>query len=103
MWAVDDEVRTQLEASMKPAEYEYQSPFARKYYGQGKAEGRAEGKADGLRNAIFDVLEARAVACPEPVRQALETCSDLDVLRDWHRRALTAESAEQVVEGGERL
>lgn len=33
---------------MLPANYEYQSDFARKYYGQGKNEGRAEGRAEGL-------------------------------------------------------
>jgi predicted transposase YdaD len=27
--------------------YEYQSDFARRYYGQGKAEGRMEGRAEG--------------------------------------------------------
>jgi predicted transposase YdaD len=32
---------------MDPAKYQYQSDFARRYYGQGRADGRAEGRATG--------------------------------------------------------
>ena len=32
---------------MESNKYEYRSDFARKYYGEGKAEGEAKGKAEG--------------------------------------------------------
>lgn len=49
---------------MLPPNYEYQSNFARKYYGQGKAdgrmdglaEGRAEGLAEGSRMALVELV-----------------------------------------------
>jgi hypothetical protein len=43
--SVDDGVRAFLEAIMASGTYEYQSDFARRYYGQGKSEGgRPSGK-----------------------------------------------------------
>jgi hypothetical protein len=34
--------------------YEYQSDFARKYYGEGKEEGRQEGRTDLVRDLLVD-------------------------------------------------
>ncbi|HEY0941004.1 MAG TPA: hypothetical protein VGE08_12960 [Steroidobacter sp.] len=41
---------------MLPANYEYQSDFARKFYGQGKTEGRAEGRAEGSRERLISLI-----------------------------------------------
>jgi len=53
-------VRRILEARMLDLKnYEYQSDFARKYYGQGRTEGRAEGREEGLRRAVIELVCAR--------------------------------------------
>jgi len=39
--------------AMNPANYEYQSEFARRYYSQGRAEGKAEGKAEGEAEGVL--------------------------------------------------
>src|SRR5439155_23393108 len=44
--SLNEAARKAFEALMR-GNYEYQTDFARKYYGQGKTEGKAEGKADG--------------------------------------------------------
>jgi len=69
--------RALMEAMMIPEKYEYQSDFARKYYGQGKAEGRAEGEAMGRAegeakgriDALLVVLAARGLT-PSPEQLA---------------------------------
>jgi hypothetical protein len=42
--ALSEAVTRNLDA-MRPANYEYQSDFARKYFAEGKAEGQVEGRA----------------------------------------------------------
>lgn len=56
-------VREALEARMLK-NYEYQSDFARKYYGQGKREGREEARA-ALRREIVELVSARLPAIRE--------------------------------------
>ncbi|WP_331067376.1 hypothetical protein [Steroidobacter sp.] len=46
-------------SDMLPPNYEYQSEFARKYYGQGKTEGRAEGRRETLIDLITKQLGLR--------------------------------------------
>ena len=41
-----------LKATMNSLGFEYQSDFARRYFGQGKAEGRMEGRVE--RNDVTD-------------------------------------------------
>jgi len=62
---------------------------------EGEARGRAEGEALGLRGALQTALETRFGAISPRVRAALAT-ADLDTLDGWFRRALTAESMEEV-------
>jgi hypothetical protein len=67
MAALSDAARKALEAAMREG-HEYQSEFARKYFGQGKAEGIAEGKVEGMREAIRLVIERRfGTLSPEQV------------------------------------
>lgn len=84
--ALPHAARTHLEALMKigSVDYEYQSDFARRYYGEGKAEGEAK--------AILAVLAARGIAVPEEVRARITECTDLDQLEAWVRSAATADS-----------
>ncbi len=77
-----------LEALMAGATFEYQSDFARRYYGQGRADGGAE--------AVLAVLDARGFHVPEPVRARISECSDVEQLDTWVRRAATAGSVEDI-------
>lgn len=73
-----------LEELMATRTYEYQSDFARRYFGQGKAEGQAR--------AVLAVLDARGIEVPAGARTRIAECSDLDQLDSWVRRAVTVDS-----------
>lgn len=77
-----------LEAMVKTKDGEYKSDFARGYYQDGKAEGLAE--------MILTVLATREIAVPEQARQRLAECDDLQQLKDWGQRAITADTIEDV-------
>jgi hypothetical protein len=110
---LNERVSRALEA-MRMQKYEYQSEFAKKYYGQGKQEGFAEGlqqgeltgeargeargKAEGEARAVLAVLEARGLAVPARVREVVLSCTDLVQLDAWIRAAVSASSAETLVE-----
>jgi len=81
-----------LEALMTTPTYEYQSDFARRHRSQGRAEGRAEGKAEGKALAVLAVFDARGIDVPAGTRTRITECSDLDKLDSWVRRAVTADS-----------
>ncbi|GLW62348.1 hypothetical protein Arub01_05920 [Actinomadura rubrobrunea] len=81
---------------MKLKNYEFQSDFARHYYGRGKAEGMAEGKVEGEAEMILTVLAARGVEVSDEVRARIRGCTDLEVLKEWGRRAATAESIDDL-------
>ena len=105
---LDKKTRRALEA-MTMQKYEYQSEFAKKYYGQGKqegfaeglskgkAEGEASGKAKGEAQAILAVLEARGLEVPAKVRKVVLSCTDLAQLDAWVRAAVTTPSAEALL------
>jgi predicted transposase YdaD len=109
---LNERVRRALEA-MTMQKYEYQSEFAKKYYGQGKQEGfaeglsqgeargeargKAEGEARGEAQAILTVLEARGLEVPDKVRKAVLSCTDLAQLDAWVRAAVTTPSAEALL------
>jgi len=94
--SLNEAARMAFEALMA-SNYEYQTDFARKFYGQGKAEGRAEGKAETAREAIYEVLETRGILLSPEHRQRIADCEDLEQLKVWHRLAVTATSAEQLL------
>jgi hypothetical protein len=82
--------------TMNPAKYEYQSDFARKYYGQGKAEGRAEGSHDALVAVVIKLLTVRFGALNEVVRARIEAASS-DELNAVTERLLTAPSLDSAL------
>ena len=98
--ALSEAAHRSLEALMRPEGYEYQSDFARKYFGKGKAEGKAEGeakgKAEGLTKSLMTFLTARGFEVSEEIRDTIVSCRDLDQLDEWIRRAATATSLDQV-------
>ncbi|MEV5330111.1 hypothetical protein WBK31_27450 [Nonomuraea sp. N2-4H] len=73
-------------------------------YGSGEenliAEGEVRGELKGSvrrgAEAVLEVLEARGLPVPEHVRQRITGCEDPGLLREWHIRAVTVVSAEDV-------
>lgn len=88
MTALPATIRQILEARMQ--RYEYQSDFARKYYGQGVAEGLErglergleQGLENGLRAAVVALARTKLEALSDDDRAAIEAVSDLRVLTD---------------------
>lgn len=79
---------------MRSDGYEYQSEFARKYV----AEGLQQGIHEGERSALFEVLDARGLEVDDAARQQILACKDLAQLKVWLRRAVTAESVQELFE-----
>lgn len=82
---------------MKTDTYQYQSGFARRYFGRGKAEGKAEGVAEGEAHALLSVCAARGIDVPEDAQARITGCTDLDLLEIWIGRAATATSIDEVL------
>ncbi|WP_330229331.1 hypothetical protein OHA40_25085 [Nocardia sp. NBC_00508] len=83
--ALSKTARHRLEELMTSTfKYDYQSDFARKYVAQGRAE-------EAVRTLLM-VLEARGIAVPDKTRAEIISCTDLDRLESWTRKAATAES-----------
>lgn len=72
--------------------YEFQSDFARKYVAQGRAGGKAEGKAE----AILAVLDERCILVSSENRERILGTTDLELLNDWIRRAISVPSADEL-------
>ncbi|MEU3128486.1 hypothetical protein ACIBVM_19655 [[Kitasatospora] papulosa] len=81
----------------------YISPLSEEIRDEGRAEGeargRAEGEARGRAEDILLVLDERGIEVPDGIRDTITGCRDLDVLRRWLRRAATADSAEEILDG----
>ena len=52
-----------------------------------RAEGEARGEARGKAEAILVVFEQRGIGVDERSRELIESCTDLDTLNGWFRRA----------------
>ncbi|MFI5567795.1 hypothetical protein ACIA6T_10630 [Streptomyces sp. NPDC051740] len=63
-----------------------------------REEARAEGAAQCGAENVLIVLEVRGINVPEAVRERVTGCDDLKILRRWHRRAVTAPTAEDIFE-----
>jgi hypothetical protein len=77
-----------LEALMETKNREYKSNFARRYFGEGKAEGKAE--------AVLAILAARGIDVTEQARGRISGCTDLAQLESWVRRAAVARSVDEL-------
>ncbi|MFJ4690986.1 hypothetical protein [Streptomyces sp. NPDC088766] len=74
----------------------YKSPISEEIRDEGRAEGRAEGAARRAAEDVLDILEVRGIDVPEAVRERVTGCGDPEILRHWHRRAVTAPTAEDI-------
>lgn len=86
--ALPELARRHLEELMAIENYEYQSDFARHYFGQGRAKGKAED--------IITVLAARGMRVSEADRQRILSCTDASQLTAWLERAVNARSVDDV-------
>jgi hypothetical protein len=78
--------------AMDPAKYEYQSDFAKRYIGLGRAEGHAEGRVALLQRLLtlrFGPLPAEATE-----RLSAATIDELDAIGE---RLLSAQSLEEAL------
>ena len=73
--------------------YEYQTEFARRYYGQGRAEGRAEGRAD----VVLRLLVLRFGAVSESIQTAIREAG-MEELDRIGERLLTAQTLAEALE-----
>jgi hypothetical protein len=69
---------------MRAGTYEYQGEFARKHRGEGQAED------------ILAFLSARGFAISSEARIRIISCTDLEQLQIWVRRAATVDSVDQL-------
>ncbi len=83
--SVNEATRRALEAMMVKG-YEYQSDFARKYYGQGKAE------------ALLTVLRSRGIAVPDAARERILAERDTARLERWLERACGVPTVAEVLD-----
>jgi len=97
--ALSDATREALK--MNPEGYKYQSPLIRdsieKGLVQGREEGRAEGRAEEKARCVLDVLETRSVPVSPELRTRITTCSDLEQLTLWLRRAVAVTTADELI------
>ncbi|WP_299541899.1 hypothetical protein [uncultured Streptomyces sp.] len=81
----------------------YTSPLSEEIRDEGRAEGRDEGRAEGQAveraQALLRVLEARQIPLTDETRATITTCHDLELLRHWFDRALTATTPEEILAG----
>jgi hypothetical protein len=64
---------------------------------KGKAEGEAKGEAKGKAKSILAVLTAREIPVSDTIRERILSCTDIDTLDVWIRRAAVASTAAAVV------
>ncbi|MFE5548411.1 hypothetical protein ACFQ71_31935 [Streptomyces sp. NPDC056534] len=74
----------------------YKSYLSEEIRDEGRAEGRTEGRARASADAILLVLEQRGLDVPDDVRARVTACDDLETLRLWLTRAVTAATAEEI-------
>jgi hypothetical protein len=63
---------------------------------EGREAGRDEGQAQRAAEDVLAVLAERGIDVPEDARERINGCGDLEILRHWLRRAVTAPAAEDI-------
>jgi hypothetical protein len=60
---------------------------------------KAEGRAEGAAGMVLRILAARGIEVPGPVRERVQSCTDLGQLETWADKAATAASLQDVFTG----
>jgi hypothetical protein len=92
MISLSQNAREAFEATMNSLGYEYQCDFARRYFGEGKAEGRMEGRVE----ITIELLALRFGPLPDATQTRVRSAQDaqLDAVAE---RMLTAKTLEEAV------
>ncbi|WP_199038863.1 hypothetical protein [Glycomyces salinus] len=90
---LDERPRTILEALMETETYPYQS----KLLADREARGEARGRAEGAEDMLLTVIEARGLPITANQRHRIEQCDDLDRLKQWAKRAISAPTVEDIL------
>jgi hypothetical protein len=90
--SLNEAARRALETMMKG--YEYQSDFAKKYYGQGRDEGEATARA----RDVLTVLRVRGITVPDTARERILAEKDPARLARWVERSILAASVAEVMD-----
>ena len=85
-----------FEATMNSLGFEYQSDFARRYYGQGKAEGRTEGRLEGRVEITLELLALRFGQLPDATQARIRSAQDAQ-LKAVVERMLTAQTLQEAL------
>jgi uncharacterized protein DUF4351 len=93
--SLPEAARRALQA-MDASKYQYQSEFARRYYGQGKADGVAEGKVAGIAEIVLKQLTTRFGALSPAVTSHVQSASAVDLDR-IAQRVLTAQTLDEAL------
>jgi hypothetical protein len=95
MYSLPEAARRALQA-MDASKYQYQSDFARSYYGKGKADGVAEGKAAGVTEIVLKQLATRFGGLSPTVQTHLLSASAAE-LEQIAQRVLTARTLDEAL------
>jgi hypothetical protein len=76
--------------AMLPQGYEFQGPTFKK----GKLEGKLEGQALMAAEAVLTILETRGLVPSDAQRERLLGCHELDTIKAWIAKAVTAPSVD---------
>ncbi|WP_224246316.1 hypothetical protein [Hyalangium gracile] len=99
--SLSEAARRALEALMQSGKYEFQSEFMRNFHARLRSEreeGLQEGREKGEQAALLEVLDARGLQVDAASHQRIAECKDLAQLKIWLRRAVTAESVQELFE-----
>lgn len=94
--SMDDDARRRL--VMRLSNYRPQSEWGKRIFAEGRQDGEAAGQRAALRESLLLALSVRGLSLAPSQRQAIDACRDLDQLRLWLRRALTATNADELFE-----
>jgi hypothetical protein len=78
--------------AMLPKSYEFQGPTFKKGKLEGERAGKLEGQALMGAEAVLTILQTRGLVPTEPQRERLVACKDLDSIKAWIAKAVTAPS-----------
>jgi len=84
--------------AMLPQSYEFQGPSFKKGKLEGHLEGQLEGELKGQTSAVLTVLETRGLVPTASQRARLLACRDIDTVKAWIAKAVTAPSVDALLE-----
>jgi isopropylmalate/homocitrate/citramalate synthase len=83
---------------MLPQDYQFTGPTFLRAKLEGRLEGRLEGQTQGEADAVCTVLQARGLALSEAQRAQIMSCTELETVKHWVRRAVSVNSTDELFE-----